>query len=61
MELHTQLMFSICYSSVNQRWKYKEEKARKFEKLNCEMSEEKKRILPEFTKFRNRVDDDTSL
>ena len=47
---------------LNQRWKHEQEKARKFEKLNREMREEKKRILAEFTKFRNRVDDeDTSI
>ena len=43
---------------LNQRWKHEQEKARKFEKLNREMKEEKKRILAEYTRFRNRVDDE---
>jgi len=41
---------------LNQRWKHQQEMARKFEKLNREMREEKKRILAEYTRFRNEVD-----
>merc|ERR1719295_237841 len=37
---------------LNQRWKHEQEKARRFEKLNRELKEEKKRILAEYTRIR---------
>merc|ERR1719295_584001 len=43
---------------LNQRWKHEQEKSSRFERLNREMREEKKRILAEYTRFRNKVDDE---
>ena len=43
---------------LNQRWKAEQEKARSLEKVNREMRAEKRHILSEYNKHRNRRSDD---